>query len=108
MHELGDNMNVIINIGLKAKGRKVPIHMVQDALAHVDVDVVDWNVMHHEPEDTFVARLNRADAGKIHTLSCLLDQDCIALYDLDECKGALIGPNVDDWGEFNAEYFRVL
>jgi hypothetical protein len=36
----------------------------------------------------------------------VLEQDCVAVVDLDSGKGELIGPNAAAWGEFNPEYFR--
>jgi hypothetical protein len=47
----------------------------------------------------------RLDVSRIHALSLILKQDCIAVSPDDGKTGELIGPNAQSWGEFNPAYF---
>ena len=44
---------------------------------------------------------------EILELSHELMQDCIALYDLTENQGLLVGDYAAEWGEFDPQYFLV-
>lgn len=46
-------------------------------------------------------------ANDITNLANALQQDCIAVFDVDKGQGHLIGKYAGDWGEFNAKYFLV-
>lgn len=48
----------------------------------------------------FLAALARQDK-----LIASIGQDCIAVYDLLESRGALVGEHADRWGTFNKECF---
>lgn len=44
--------------------------------------------------------------GSLTVLCAELDQDCVAVYDHDIGRGALIGPKAEAWGGFDSEQFK--
>lgn len=103
-------MNALLNVGLiraNAAGYvKVRDILSQCSIHHVNVHGARVDIA--EPEDTLVLHVSNIDADKLYSMSLALDQDCIAVYDLHACSGALIGPNAKDWGKFNPDFFKVL
>jgi len=106
-------MNALLNIGLirsaNPAGGYVRIHDICalfDGFAVCDhkhrVAIVP------DGEDTYICHVSNWSKDKAMAIAKALDQDCIAQYDLEECEGALIGPNAQAWGAFNAEYFKLL
>lgn len=47
-------------------------------------------------------------AQSVDKLARLLGQNCIAVYDLDFCKGALVGPDTSKYEPFSSGLFRVV
>lgn len=106
-------MNALLNIGLKTNQG--------DALltVHAICAVFDqWHVadLKHRvaiaadmmEEDTYICHVAGWSRDKAYAIAAALHQDCIAQYDLEECEGALIGPHADQWGAFDARYFKLL
>lgn len=103
-------MNALLNIGLAVPGRDYTMQPA-DAIGQLklqDMDVMDWRVDDTGAEPTVVAYVERASHAKVYAASVALSQDCIAVYNLDECLGSLDGPKAADWGTFDPRYFRVL
>ena len=46
--------------------------------------------------------------GSLTVLCAELDQDCVAVYDHDIGRGALIGPKAEAWGGFDNEQFKFI
>ncbi len=46
--------------------------------------------------------------GSLTVLCAELDQDCVAVYDHDIERGALIGPKAEAWGGFDHEQFKFI
>lgn len=105
-------MNALINIGLRRGryGADVPMAEVLEAMKEVDVDLMKHAEVPADAnsEPTCIAFVERANPAKLYRLSEMLGQDCIAVYNLDNCEGRLIGPDAAAWGEFNRDYFKVL
>lgn len=103
-------MDALLNIGLTRNTEgyvRVSDIMSQFAIHHVQTHGgrVAFNP---NGEDAFIAHVTNVDADKLYSMSLALEQDCIAVYDLHACSGALIGPNAAAWGEFSPNYFQVL
>ena len=65
-----------------------------------------------EPTAVVVVQVQRDDIMRrcVRALSELMNQDCIAVWDMTEGKGELIGHDVtraQKWGEFDAQYFQI-
>jgi hypothetical protein len=62
-----------------------------------------------EPTLVIQGRASTDDPGGfhqwLHNLCETFRQDCVAVYYPEEDKGYLVGPNADEWGEFNLDYF---
>ena len=65
-------------------------------------------------EETLVVQLQVSSGTSARLLDAVsrlayeLDQDCIAMYNVTEYRGELVGPDqarVAKWGEFNPEFF---
>lgn len=59
-------------------------------------------------ELTYCAQLVVPDLEVLGKVSEGLGQDCIAVWELREGKGVLVGPRAQAWGEFRVELFTML
>ena len=106
-------MKALINVGLlrNSEGfvRLSDINVALDTFAVEDlrhrVAVASHESME---EDTYIAQVDGWDEGKAFEIAQALEQDAIAFYDLDECKGYMVGPHADVWGEFDSRLFKLL
>jgi hypothetical protein len=106
-------MDALLNIGLlRNTGGFVKCAEVEQLFDTYGVVVHKARVEVAEPgtqeEDTFILHVSGWDEEKAFSAAWVLDQDCIAQYDLGECEGALIGPQAAKWGKFDAKYFKLL
>jgi hypothetical protein len=105
-------MNALINIGLvRTMAEEGGYLRVRDIYAAFDAEYVE-GLRHRielgEHEDTFVAHVANWTEDKGERIARALDQECIAQYDLDECKGRLVGPLAEKWGKFDPKFFKIL
>jgi hypothetical protein len=115
-------MNLILNIGLEgvpvqmSYTNGVPIPLVtRQFLATVQtVRAAGFRIQkafiaQSDTEPTAVLSVDDHDDpgldNRIDMLSTALGQDCIAVWNLYESFGQLIGPRADKWGEFNPKFF---
>lgn len=105
-------MNALLNIGMRRGRYGEDLHssQVEHAMHSVDIDLMKAEVVapDADSEATMVCFVERANPEKIYQLAEMLGQDCIAVYNLNNCVGRLIGPDAASWGEFNRDYFKVL
>ena len=111
-------MIYVLNIGL-AREAKSNIGTGTALRALMDLErmsandeLIDYSIQQSETETTVVAivdiRGNPEDVlTKVFRLSQILEQDCIAMYNLVTKEGALVGPRADKWGAFNPEFFLL-
>jgi hypothetical protein len=105
-----NTMNALINIGLCRNTEGfVKVHDICAAFDGFAVcDHKHRVVIDPVGEDTYVCHVSNWDTDKAYAIAKALDQDCIAQYDLEECQGALIGPNAKEWGAFDPQGFKLL
>jgi len=111
-------MRYILNIGLARNGKpNLGLIDVMRAIGNVSLVHVDHAVvLNSDTEPTVVVAVgvsaDASDAGisvkdSVRVLACLLDQDCIAVFDTEGDVTGLYGPRSDAWGEFNPDYFLL-
>lgn len=105
-------MNLILNIGTTSEGRPnlKETEMVLE-LYHAGFIVEDHKIIQSDTEPTLVARVlapSYHTDERIHSLSVLWNQECIAVYDRIAGTGRLVGPKAEAWGDFNPEYFFLI
>lgn len=103
-------MEALLNIGLDTSNHT---HLgLDDVLPHFveHILMVDKSkvVMGKTGEETAVLFVHGIEEDDIYDISEALGQDCIAAYDLQRCKGMLIGPEAERWGEFDPTLFTVM
>lgn len=104
-------MNLILNIGLAVKdGLPIGADAALLAVAANDFRVVKHLVAQSDTEPTLVVEVLVLDLPalawrKLHQVANDLRQECIAAYNAETDKGALIGPQAAAWGDFNPEFF---
>ena len=104
-------MQLILNIGLD-------VGATSSIAAHVALQIVSANnfrverskVVQSDTEPTLVVEIQVFDLpflawAQLKQIAIDLHQDCIAAYNPDKGKGALIGPRAAAWGPFNPEFF---
>jgi hypothetical protein len=104
-------MDTIINVGLNVGEEEcLTSEEIVDVARELGMLVYEYKVHRAQgaTERRFVARIAGATKDALFTMSGALGQDCIAVYDLAKCKGALIGPDAKRWGKFNPDKFSVL
>ena len=106
-----DDAVVLLNIGLRdaADTRDISVHEALRALSGRDVGIFDAVVVQSDTERTLVIRgVTHASMYDIHAVSDDLEQDCIAVWNVDEQSGELVGPNWASWYRFDPSRFFVL
>lgn len=103
-------MKLILNIGLaRFNNSNIGAGTVLRDLASHDFKIERHAIVHSESEMTVVAEVDDNDQpgtdNRIHMLSDVLGQDCIAVYNPLTREGDLIGSRAAAWGEFNPEFF---
>ena len=113
----------ILNIGLEtslnfdAAAHTLRYEQVLQALADKFLEVHYYTLATSASEETLIVTVSDKlgvgflkHAGienEILELSRELMQDCIALYDLTQDQGMLVGDYAADWGEFDPQYFLI-
>lgn len=107
-------MEALINIGLIRNDAHGYVKVKDIESLFRDFSIVEYGsrvaVLNADEagEDTFIAHVGNVDQAKLYVISQALSQDCIACYDLDTCKGSLVGPKAETWGVFNPSEFKIL
>ena len=102
---------VLLNIGLRdaADTRDISVHEALRALRKRDVGIFDAVTVQSDTERTLVIRgVTHASMYDVHAVAADLEQDCIAVWNIGEQSGELIGPNWSSWGRFDPSRFFVL
>jgi len=100
-----------INVGLNVKGYTVSAPAARGALRDAGLYIVQSNVLCSDSEPTLIAIVQVEQfvlEAAINNVCEALDQDCIAVVDMDTRQGRLIGPRAAAWGTFNPSYFLTL
>lgn len=99
----------ILNIGLDAKGRRLPVERVLDTLNSVGgARTVRFEIHENDTEPTLVVQTTRPlYAAAIYAVAQALNQDAIAQHEPYH-GGAMYGPNATAWGRFDPDQFIVL
>ena len=97
-----------INIGLNnpVKNRNNSIDFTLSKALNYISDITNIRVSYDGEEPTIIIRY-AFHTGSLVVLCAELDQDCIAQWDHHTGKGSLVGPNADQWGEFDLKYFQL-
>ena len=104
-------MRAILNIdlkGLSVEGVKAAMHSCGIAYGrHSSHFVVDGD---NDWETLAIEAVMQDGYGKVMVfqLAKALGQNCIAMYDLDGCKGSLVGPATSKYAPFDPALFRVV
>lgn len=104
-------ITAVLNIGLDwtdkgGEARQHDIRTVLGALRRFGVLPLTCDTVRSDSEPTLVIRaIIDADCIAIHQASAALEQDCIAVWNIDDEEGALIGPRADAWGRFDPDKF---
>lgn len=110
------NKLYFLNVGLNAstrikQGRKSE-HQIETATSEVlsTVPVISrfysWRL--DEPNQFFAIVVRPDVLHAVCTAICdKAQQDCVAVWDVLEARGQLIGPNCADWAPFDLGYFIV-
>jgi len=106
-------MKLILNIGLaRFNNSNIGAGTVLRDTASHGFKIGQYAVVHSESEMTVVAEVDDNDQpgtdNRIHMLSDLLGQDCIAVYNPETGEGDLIGSRAAAWGAFNPEFFVLV
>lgn len=102
-------MDAILNVGLNGEHRDITPEDVLSALRELTIEPAAYRfTLGKTNEPTLIVHALDINEMQVYDISESLGQDCIAVYDLHECSGKLIGPKADQWGSFNADYFSVL
>ncbi len=103
--------NFILNIGLNSEtdGPITPARALAALMAN-DIRIESDVVLNSDTEPTLVATVTMYDFPalcwrKLHQVANDLHQDCIAAWNPESMKGALIGPRAAKWGDFNPALF---
>jgi hypothetical protein len=103
--------NFVLNIGLMSDlDGPITNERAIAALVNHDIRIERDVVLNSDTEPTLVAVVTMYDLPflcwqKLHGVANELHQDCIAAYNVQSLKGALIGPRAEKWGDFNPAYF---
>lgn len=104
-------MKLILNIGLDVKATsQIAAHVAAQIVVANDFRIERQVTIQSDTEPTLVVEVQVFDFPalawqKLKQVAIDLDQDCIAAYNPQTGKGALIGPRAADWGDFNPAFF---
>jgi len=104
-------MRALVNVGMdKAHGGHLGAQDVLDALTAHGMEVRYWAVpdVDKEVEATFIGYVDYAASSELAQVAWELDQEAIAVYDMDNANGILVGPKASAWAPFRREAFKVL
>lgn len=102
-------MDALINIGLNTNtGGEIDLAMINAALDDYAIEDYGHRIEPSVEEATYIAHVANWSDDKAFAIAQQLEQDCIAQYDLSECKGKLVGPKAAAWREFEPRLFKVL
>ena len=113
----------VLNIGLETslnfdtEAYKLTSEQVFQALRDKFLEVHYYTTAESASEETLIVTVSDMlgvgflqHAGienEVLELSQELMQDCIAVYDITEGRGQLVGDYAAEWGEFDPQYFLV-
>lgn len=106
-----DDAVVLLNIGLRdaADTRDISVQEALQALRKRDVGIFDAVTVQSDTERTLVIRgVTHASMYDVHAVASDLEQDCIAVWNVGEQSGELVGPNWASWYRFDPSRFFVL
>lgn len=98
-----------VNIGLEKNDKSgfITTKEVRSEIEKLGVKILSENVHQSGTEPTFVGELSRPLTEKeIYTLSEKLHQEAIAQR-YEDGTGILAGPQAENWGKYNPEYFLM-
>jgi len=100
----------VLNIGLHKKtGGEVDIISLVEALNAATESTYAIEFHHSLTEPTAIVETpNKLTDDQIYKLATALDQQAIAAWSEGEAEGRLIGPEVEQWGAFDAQRFMLL
>lgn len=102
---------VILNVGLRnaADTRDISVSEAIYRLRRGDVGFLEAVVLQSDTERTLVIR-GVTDSSLFGVRDCAVDleQDCIAVWNITDQCGELIGPNAEAWGRFDPSRFFCL
>lgn len=102
---------VILNVGLRnaADTRDISVNEAIYRLRKADVGFLEAVVLQSDTERTLVVRgVTDCSLFGVRDAAVDLEQDCIAVWNIDDQCGTLEGPNADAWGRFDASRFFCL
>ena len=106
-----------INIGLEASNyfEKINYKTVEARkekaleLIKLFINDADVSVASTPGELTLIIKTDlNIDQNILENISTLLDQDCIAVYNIEENQGSLIGKLASKWGSFDVDFFKFI
>lgn len=110
-------MRFILNIGLAGvlprvdyRGRHMSAAEVAfDAVKALNFKTCHYALLQSDTEPTIVVRANHNGdvAACTNWLAEKLNQDCIAVFDIEGDLTGLYGPRAAAWGDFNPEFFLL-
>ena len=105
---LGDVSSTYLNIGLATNdGTGITPEQIEAAFSDIGVKMTRGAVRQSGTEPTLVAELDRAlTEEEANTLSEVLQQE--AIVQITNGDGRLYGPQAENWGPFNPEFFLTF
>lgn len=107
-----NNTVCMLNIGLARNEYAGPkLHTTSDVLGVLKAygilnnQTVCWT---SSTEPTLVIHGVAPSDAAIYAVASLLNQDCIAVWNVEEQTGSLIGPRPEKWGKFDPAQFITL
>lgn len=109
-----DNTVCMLNIGLNVEdeqGNVIDVlkpSVVFNLLAAYGIQNLHTVQHDSDSEPTLVIRCVAPSTDAIYALAMVLGQDCIAVWNVEQQAGELIGPRADKWGRFDPARFLLL
>ena len=105
----------LLNNGLAtSEGAPISAQEAQKALTTQGFSISLHGVVNSTTEPTLVAQVTPPAAWRgrevyahFFSVARVLRQDCIAVFSIDACRGALIGPAAEKWGDFRPGLFYL-
>lgn len=101
----------LLNVGLAVGSDKsIDSNTALRALFALGLAPLGYAVHQSDSEATLVVSVPSysADLRTLHTLAVVLQQDCVAAFDIERGVGELVGPRAAAWGTFDPEFFLTL